>query len=195
MKTKNWIGGLLGVALLAPALAAFTPAPAANLSYAAGSRLWLEGTSTVRSYRCEAGRIDGAVVSHPATKVSELQAAVQDVVLAVPVALLECGNGTMNGHLQKALGAKQHPFVKYAHESHTVSADGAVQMKGTLTIAGQSRPVALQARATEQANGTIRVQGTHNLKMTDYGVEPPSLMFGTLDVHDPVTVGFDLQLK
>jgi hypothetical protein len=31
--------------------------------------------------------------------------------------------------------------------------------------------------------------------MTDFGVEPPSLMMGTMRVHAPVTVGFDVTLN
>jgi hypothetical protein len=31
--------------------------------------------------------------------------------------------------------------------------------------------------------------------MTDFGVRPPTLMMGTMKVHDPVTVHFDVLLK
>ena len=31
--------------------------------------------------------------------------------------------------------------------------------------------------------------------MTDYGVKPPSLMMGTMKVHDPVKLNFDVILK
>jgi hypothetical protein len=44
-------------------------------------------------------------------------------------------------------------------------------------------------------NGTVTLKGTKLLKMTDYGVKPPSLMFGTMKVADAVTVSFDLVLN
>ena len=38
-------------------------------------------------------------------------------------------------------------------------------------------------------------KGSKQLKMTDFGVRPPTLMMGTMKVHDPVKVSFDVLLK
>ena len=43
--------------------------------------------------------------------------------------------------------------------------------------------------------GALHVIGTYNLKMTDFELTPPSLMFGRIKVRDEVTVKFDLVLK
>ena len=50
---------------------------------------------------------------------------------------------------------------------------------------------------TGRAGGgdVLRVVGTHELKLSDYGLKAPSLMMGTMKVGDVVKVGFDLVLR
>lgn len=186
-------GSLLSAMLLFPAVLAFDSP--AGYSYGSGSRVWLEGTSTVRGFTCEAGRIDGGVTGERAATIADLQSAVQAANLAIPVATLDCGNRTMNGHMYKALEVEDHPFINYRHSSHQVAANGAVTMNGTLTIAGGSQQVRLTGQVTEQSAGVMKVAGRYELKMTDYGVRPPTLMMGTMKVHDPVTVHYELMLR
>jgi hypothetical protein len=41
----------------------------------------------------------------------------------------------------------------------------------------------------------LHVNGVYELRMTDYGLKPPTLMFGRIKVGETVMVGFDLLLK
>ena len=50
----------------------------------------------------------------------------------------------------------------------------------------------MNVRGEKLANGQVRLQGEHPLLMTDYGLTPPSAMFGALRTADKVTVKFDL---
>jgi len=162
-----------------------------NLSLAKGSRLWIEGTSTVRSFSCTATKVDVNVVAEPGVASAEL---VQTASLAVPVSSLDCRNGTMNGHMQKALKAGAHPQITWKMSGYKV--DGtAVVIDGQLTIAGKDNPIELRATGTADATGTIRLKGSKQFKMSEYGVKPPSLMLGTMKVGDQVTVAFDLVLN
>ncbi len=105
------------------------------------------------------------------------------------VAGLECGNGTMNGHLRKALRSETSPRISYRISSYDVTPAGArrVKLNGTLEIAGTEKPVSIDATASNEA-GRLRVKGSKQIRMTDFGVPPPTLMMGTMKVHDPVTV-------
>lgn len=184
--------------VLAPAAAAWSPAPA-PYTVQPQSRLWVEGGSTVRGYECRAGRIDGTIVADGAATVAQLQEGVKRVEIGVPVALLDCGNGTMNGHMRDALKVENHPMIRYRVNSHTVTSSsddaGKVRMNGTLSIAGREKPVAIDATLAREAGGVLRVKGSKQIRMTEFGVKPPTLMFGTMRVHDPVTVHFDVLLK
>src|SRR5688500_18863916 len=73
-----------------------------NLNLSKESKLWIEGTSTMKSFSCAATKIDVAVLAEPGAAPSDL---VQSASLVMPVAQLDCKNGTMNGHMRKALKA------------------------------------------------------------------------------------------
>ena len=161
-----------------------------NLSLGKESRVWLEGTSTVRSYKCNATKFDMAVVAETSDAPADM---VKSASLTVPVAQLECGNKTMNEHMRKALKSEANPQISWRMTSYQVQGANVV-INGKLTIAGKEN--AIELRGTGSAdNGTIRFKGSKQFNMTEYGVKPPSLMLGTMKVRDPVTVSFDLVLS
>ena len=78
--------------------------------------------------------------------------------------------------------------------THTGDDAGTVAMQGTLSIAGQDRPVTINGTVARE-NGQLRVRGSKRITMTEWGVRPPSLMLGTMKVAPAATVGFDVVLK
>jgi polyisoprenoid-binding protein YceI len=171
------------------AVTAFTVAPR-NLSLSKDSRLWLEGTSTVRSYKCSASKLDVTAIGEPTAAPAEI---VKTASLVVPVAQLDCGNKTMNEHMRKALKADKFQQISWTMTSYDVQGSS-VTVDGKLTIAGKENAIQLKGTGTAE-NGVIRFKGSKQFKMTEYGVKPPSLMLGTMKVGDPVTVSFDLVLS
>ena len=165
------------------------------------SKLWVSGTSTVRSFECQAGSFDAKLASTGTDAVAAVLAgekAVSDVVVTVPVDKLDCRNGTMNEHLRKALKATQHPTVVFRVSAYELarSTDGvAVTLTGTLTLGGVEKPITVNAQATPGENGTLLVSGTREVRMTEFGLKPPTLMLGTLKVDERIKVGFDVVLK
>ncbi len=154
------------------------------------SRLWLEGTSTVRSFKCTANKMDVAVDAKAGAAVADM---VKSATLNVAVAQLECGNKTMNEHMLKALKSKENPQISWRMTSYRVQGS-TVEITGKLKIAGKENPIELRGTGSAE-NGIIRFKGSKQFKMTEYGVKPPKLMLGTMKVGDPVTVSFDLVLN
>ncbi len=189
-------GRLALMAIVVPAGIAWT-ANRAGVALQPESKLWVEGTSSVRGYTCRAARVDGVVATRPGSTslaIADLENTVKGADVSVSVAGLECGNAAMNGHLRRALRAETSPRVSYRITSYDVTPAGAVKLSGTLSIAGTDRPVSIDATAVNEA-GKLRVTGSSRLRMTDFGVRPPTLMMGTMKVHDPVTVRFDVLLE
>ena len=180
----------LGAALAAPVLVAAGLLP--PLSIQPQSRVWVEGTSTVRSYRCESTDVSGGAQASSA-QIADL-ASVPRADVTIPVASLDCRNATMNGHMRRALKAEQNPAIRLRATSVQVAPGGAAKIAGDLTIAGETRPVSIDGAVTSEG-GQVRVRGTKRLVMTEFGVTPPSLMMGTMKVAAPVTIGFDVVLK
>ena len=171
----------------------------AQLNLQPESRLWIDGSSTVRSFTCSAKEVQ-ATIPAEADAVNALLAgekAVESALVRIPAARLDCGNGTMNEHMLKALKADQNPTIEFKVASYEMSrVDGALKgtLTGTLTIGGTTRPVAVDALGRKDGNG-LRVTGSYPVRMKEYGLKPPTLMMGTLKVNELVKVNFDLLLN
>ena len=192
------------VAVPALAIAAVLPVLAwtsvtERLTLQPESRLWVDGTSTVRSFTCKATDLDATVDAAP-NAIAQLTAgekAVTAVRVRVEAAKLDCGNGTMNDHMRKALKADANPVIDFRLDGYDVSRTGdgvSGTLSGTLSLGGVQKPISIAA-AGKSEGSALRVTGSYPLKMTDYALKPPALMFGRIKVGETVTVKFDLLLK
>lgn len=164
------------------------------------SNLTIEGTSTLRSWECAVPSFSVAPSPPGGFEEGVLngERALETVTLVFPVKAIECGNGTMNDHLRKALDADEHPQIRYRLSKYDLAnaeSGMVVKAEGELVIAGTARPIEMAVTVTRDASGAIRVQGEEEVKMTDFGVKPPKLMLGTLKVGDAVNVKFDVALR
>lgn len=171
----------------------------AQLNLQPESRLWIDGTSTVRAFTCAAKEVQ-ATIPAEADAVGALFAgekAVQSALVRIPAAKLDCGNGTMNGHMYKALKVDQNPTIELNVASYDMTVANAQitgKLTGTLTIGGVTKPVVIDATGKKDGVG-LRVTGTYPVNMKEYGLKPPTLMLGTLKVGEIVKVNFDLLLN
>jgi len=198
MKTQ-FKSALLALAILVPASGAWTVANE-QLMLQPQSRLWIDGTSTIRSFTCRAGEVNAVVEVSGANAIPTLLAGekgVKAVQVTVPAEKLDCGNGKMNDHMRNALKVTESPTITFTLTTYDVAknADGiSGTINGTLDLGGVKKPIALQATGASEG-GMLHINGVYELRMTDYGLKPPSLMFGRIKVGETVKVGFDLLLK
>ncbi|HJU90005.1 MAG TPA: YceI family protein, partial [Gemmatimonadaceae bacterium] len=93
----------------------------------------------------------------------------------------------------------ENPTIRYRLTSREIApgADGAltVTLKGLLTLAGQEREVSMVAGAAQEPDGRYRVTGSAELNMREFGIKPPSLMLGTMKVHEKVIVRYEIVLN
>jgi polyisoprenoid-binding protein YceI len=120
---------------------------------------------------------------------------VSELEFQIPVAGIQCGNDTMNGKLRDALGAEKHPMIEYRLTSIQQVPGEGVKLKatGNLSIDGKSPPVTFAVDAAVDADGSVIAIGSVPLKMSSFGVDPPSAMLGILKTYDPVTIKFDIR--
>lgn len=190
------------------ARAAEAPAVPAAVTLGAGSTVWLEGTSNLHEFSSRTGVLELAVTRDPsaadATDLKSLAALVQSagvrgLDLDVPVLTLKSGKQGLDKNLYKALKTEANPRIHFHLEHYIVTPRGAasdtlaVSADGQLRIAGAERPVTLTANLVRSDHG-MWLEGSTVLKMTQYGVRPPTMMLGALRVNDPVTVRYRLLL-
>lgn len=199
MKMRD-VGARAAMLLMLPMTMAWSQM-AGTLTVQPESRLTVRGKSTMKDFECKAKTFAAAV----ATKMPDASAAVvqgkagiESVALTVPAADLDCDNGTMNDHMRKAIKAKDHPMISFRLDSYDLApqADSTrATLRGTLSLGGVDKPISIETTAKAGAAGALIVSGSYELRMTDWGLKPPSLMMGTMKVKEKVTVSFDIHLK
>jgi hypothetical protein len=164
------------------------------------SRLWVEGTSTVRDFTCRAVAINALVDARVAGAIPAVLAGQKAVLAAdvkIPAEKLDCGNSTMNEHMRTALKTDENPTILFRLGTYDIAtgSDGATgTLRGTLSLGGTQKPVTIIAKGKAEGE-LLHVIGETDIRMSEYGLTPPSLMFGRIKVGDKVSVHFDLYLK
>jgi polyisoprenoid-binding protein YceI len=187
-------------------LAAAEPAaPATALTLAPGSRLWLEGDSTLHAYKSNATKIDATaeVGGTFAAGSAEARAAVaagalKSLRISVPVSGLKSGENGLDKNLQKALKADAAPVIRFTLVDYKAEEgkDGSllVKARGKLAIAGVEKDAVVEATCSFGPGG-VDVTGAKDVLMSDFGIKPPVLMLGAIKTADKVVVRFALKLK
>ena len=177
-------------------LAAAALAAAGFASFAGfepNGRVRIEGTSNVHDWHCTAPRYTGEFAG---TGQGDALTSIDRLTFTVPVAGIDCRNGTMNGKLRDALKASANPTVRYTLQSARVGAASGgrfpVTATGQLTVAGQTRPVTMTVQGQALGGGRYRFTGSAPVSMREFGIERITAMMGTMRVGDRVTVDFDV---
>ena len=190
---------LLALAIALPASGAWTVANQV-LVLQPQSRLWIDGSSSIRSFSCKAVEVSAVVEATGPNAISQLLTGDKDVKtvhVTVPAERLDCGNGTMNEHMRKAIKLSEHKSIEFRLADYDIArnADGVSgTINGTLLLGGVTKPIALKAEGKPEA-GMLHVTGSYELDMTEYGLKPPTLMLGRIKVGKTVKVNYDLLLK
>lgn len=88
----------------------------------------------------------------------------------------------------KSLDAGRFPEIRFAAEALDKTGDG-YRLIGELHIKGKSREHVIDLR-TEDLGDSWRMTAESRVRQTDYGVKPYSLLMGSVQVAEEVTVSF-----
>jgi polyisoprenoid-binding protein YceI len=122
--------------------------------------------------------------------------ALNNLTFSVFAKSLKSGKASMDSRTYKSLKADEFPTISYQLKSVEISMvqpnKFKIQTKGSVTIAGKTQPITMIVNAAVNADRSITCTGTAPLKLTDYGIEPPSFMLGAMKVGNDLTIKFDL---
>ncbi len=122
----------------------------------------------------------------------------QEFSFKVAVETMDGGRGaSMNNKIKDAFKAEDNPFVTFRQTEPAKilnKKDGNLnlQSSGILSMAGQEQAVEVKLIASMK-DGQMVFSGSHPLKMSDFGMEPPTAMFGQIKTRDDVVVHFKFQ--
>lgn len=172
----------------------------AKVPVAPDSRLWIDGTSNIHGWSCKATAMDATIeVEAGAAQVAAATpSTLKEVEVKVPVKSLKCGHDAMDNNLYKALKADEDPSIAYIMATFEATPDAkegfTLHTTGTLKIAGAEKPLSMDVLAARSPDGSLRATGSVTVKMTDFGIQPPTAIFGRLKTGDEVKVNFDLSV-
>ncbi len=153
----------------------------------------LYGTSTLHNWTMTAHSFTANGVF---TADNNQLTAINSLTVDLPVHNLKGESGGLNDNAYDALKADKFKDITYKLSSADITPEGGSKYKiaahGNLTIAGSTKPVTLDANGVLNADGSLSVSGSVALKMTDFGVKPPSFMFGAMSAGDKLTLNYSL---
>lgn len=185
---KSIFHAFIAVLLLAIALPTRS-ASAQDYELAADSRIWIEGVSNRDDWTVFANEVSGHATHSDGSLVpSALQ-------IRVVAAEIKSNRSTiMDRLIHDALNVDEHPSVTYELIGAESAGGSAAMVKttGGLTLTDTTREIEMDVESQRLDDGSIRFTGSVPLKMSDYGIQPPTAMFGALRTGDDVTVHFDV---
>ena len=194
-QSNAWL--FVSVILLAMLLASFKlSAQTSYQSIPAVSNVKVLGSSNLHDWTMSDEHItSGAAFTFQDGKLNDVTA----LNFSMKVKELKSSEDLLNSRAYKAMNADQYPAItfKMTAASATPLANGhyTIKASGKLQIGAVTKDVVLYANAVQNADKTISCSGSEKLKMSDYGIAPPSFMFGALKVVDDVTIQFNLKFK
>jgi len=157
-------------------------------------KLSIKGTSTLHDWESTVETVEakGTFVLRNNT-LSDIR----NAVVQIPVKAIKSTKGKlMDNKTWEAFNYEKNPTIKFILTDKKIDpAKGALTATGTLTMAGVTKPVELHIQYKVLPGGEVRISGTHTLLMTDFKMDPPTAMMGTVKVGDEVVVIFDMTLS
>jgi hypothetical protein len=122
---------------------------------------------------------------------------IKDVLITIPVESIKSEKGKiMDNKTYDAFNYEKYPSIVFTLSNEKINAATlTAELNGSLVMAGTSRPIKLMTNYKILSNGDLQITGAKKIKMTEFNMEPPVAMMGTIKVGDEVTISFDIILS
>ncbi len=192
MKTINLL--ITGMILIAATMTSSVAQAQQQYQLKEGSySIKIDGTSNVHDWEMEAKKVAGNVVVQWASNTPKN---FENLNIKVPAKKLESGKRIMNNKTYDALEAEEHPTIHFNLISVSDLESSANSFTGTatgkLTIAGESSIMSIPFEGEVLDDKTFTVKGDFSLKMTEFGIDPPTAMLGSLKTGDKVKLNYSM---
>jgi len=156
----------------------------------------IEGTSNVHDWTMEAFNISGKALTQWSQNGLK---GFDQVRITVPAKTLESGKRIMNNKTYDALEVEKHPNITFELISVSNLKTSGMEFSGTATgtlkMAGESSILSVPFKGKILDEGSFQVNGTFSVQMTEFGIDPPTAMLGTLKTGDQVTLEYRMTFK
>ena len=155
----------------------------------ATSFLEVHGTSSLHDWHVDAETQNGKIT---VSNLDDLQ--LDALSFSVMSESLKSGKSGMDKNTYKALKTDKHKTITFKMSSvksiELVSdSNYKVTVIGNMTISGVTKSISIDLKL-ELKDNKILIEGEKSMKMTDYGIEPPKALLGTIKTGDDIKIIF-----
>ncbi len=154
----------------------------------------LSGTTPVKDWSMCARGLSGDA-KMVVTRDNHLKG-IHSLNFSLPVCNLKGEHKGMEDDAHAALKADRYHDIIFKLASATIEQKDdsryEIAAHGTLTVAGVTRTVTLRMVSLVAQDGAITFTGSEGLRMSDYDVERPSVLFGAIKADDKMTLTYNL---
>ena len=161
----------------------------------------INGTTNVNSFTCTTnGEIPRGYLTAELLPGSNA-VFFSDAKLNVRVHSFECRNRMMNKDLHEAMGGNNNPNISIKlkeirpQQQTSRSGKNKIRAEFTITLNGVSRDEDIIVDFQQQDPFAMLVTGSKNLKMSDFGITPPSPAMGLVKVNNTINIEFHLLIE
>lgn len=101
---------------------------------------------------------------------------------------LKSGTRGLDNNAYKALDTDKNKDVIFTLKEITGSGSS-YQAKGDFTIAGVTKPASFPVKLT-QSGSTLTFEGSFDTKLTNFSIDPPTALLGTVKTNDEIKISF-----
>lgn len=152
------------------------------------------GTSTLHDWTMASNKATSTVmIKNEASRINSID----KLNLKLKSESLKSGKSKMDEIAYEAMKSDEHPWIIFEMtEVQSIEQNGELSKivtTGNLSIAGKTKKIKLSGLA--KVGDQITISGSKDIKMTDYDIEPPTAMFGTIKTGNDLTINYSITLK
>lgn len=160
-----------------------------------GNEILINGTSNLHEWTMNV--VESSLEAEFDTQGLRLKS-INKLIFSCKPSDIKSNSNLMDRKTREALKAEKFPEIKFSLSSGTdIKSDNrkfSGNLKGTLLVAGVTKIVEVPFTGFVNDDNSLRVEGSVDLKMSDFKISPPTALLGTLKTGDNISVSFSLRL-
>jgi polyisoprenoid-binding protein YceI len=156
-----------------------------------GTELMVSGTSTLHDWEMKSAKGTGQAV---VTIENGTLKGIQSLSVSLTAETLESGKSQMDRNAYKALKTDKNPQIKYVLKDIKPGQGNTWTATGDVTIAGVTKTMTMPVTVNQQGN-VLEFSGSIATKLTEFKIDPPTAMLGTIKTGNDVKLSFSAKFN
>lgn len=159
----------------------------------------ISGDSNLRAWDGDVTDIEATLVlsGHNELSLENLTPeSITSIDIRIAVAGIETDTARLTTNLRNYLKGDQFPHISYrlnqVQEIELQGDKAVITADGIITAAGVEKSVNMTVDAFINSDGSIRFTGTQDMLMTEFEIDPPTALLGTVRADNEFSVIFDV---